>query len=90
MIIKSLIILSLALKEVLHELAALVFEYAASHGTFRMQGMRCIVGIATLLVATAIDNAGYLAPSQGSGTHGAGLYGDVERAVGEVLAAQLQ
>ena len=33
--------------------------------------MRRIVGIAAFFVTTAIDNAGYLAPSQGSGTHGA-------------------
>jgi hypothetical protein len=55
----------------LHQLAAFFFEDAASYRTFRVQGVRCIVCIATLLVATAIDDAGYLAPSQGSGTHGA-------------------
>ena len=65
--------LSLALEEVLHQLAALVFQYTACNLAFRMQGMRCIVGIAAFLVATAIDNAWYLTPPQGSGTHGARL-----------------
>ena len=72
----------------MHKLAAFLFEDTASYCTFRMQSMRRIVGIAAFFVTTAIDNAGYLAPAKGSGTHGAGLYSDVERAVGKVLATQ--
>ena len=72
----------------MHELTTFVFQYTASDLTFGVQGMGRIVGVATLLVATAINNAGYLAPAQGSGTHRTGLYGNVERAVGEVFSPQ--
>lgn len=51
--------------------------------------MRCMVVVAPFLVGRAIDDALYLCPADGSGTHDAGLYGDVERTVGEVLAAKL-
>ena len=73
----------------MHQLAALVFEDVAGDGAAGMQGTGSVASVATLLVTTAIDDAGNLAPAQGTGTHGAGLYGDVEGAVGEVLAAQL-
>ena len=67
---------------------AFFFQNATGNRAFGMKGMGGIVVIATLLVATAIDDTGYLTPAQGSGTHGTGLYGDVEGAVGEVLATQ--
>ena len=44
--------------------------------------------ISSFLVGTAIDDSGYLSPTYRSSTHRAGLDGDVERAVGEILAAQ--
>lgn len=81
--------LSLVLKEVLHQLAALVLQNATSDGALGVQGMRGILMITALLVAAAIDHAGQLCPAQGSGTHRARLYGDVKRAVGQVLPAQL-
>ena len=56
--------------------------------TAGMKSMRGEVGVAALGVATTVDNAGYLTPSEGSGTHGAGFDGDVEGAVGEVFATE--
>ena len=50
--------------------------------------MGSVVVIAAFLVATAIDDAWYLAPSQGSGTHDTWLYGNVEGAVGQVFSSQ--
>ena len=44
--------------------------------------------VASFIVGTPIDDTGHLRPSDGPGTHHAGLYGDVEGAVGEILAAQ--
>ena len=43
---------------------------------------------ALLRVAGAIDNAPHLHPSRSAGTHRAGLDGDIQRAVGQILAAQ--
>ena len=79
--------LSFALEEVLHQLATFVFKDATGYCTFRMQGAGRIVAIAAFLVAAAIDNTRYLAPAKGSGTHHAGLHGDVEGAVSQLLAA---
>ena len=81
--------LSFLLEEVLHELAALFLEDAAGDAASGVQGAGSVVGIASFLVAAAIDDAWYLAPAEGTGTHGAGLYGDVEGAVGQIFASQL-
>jgi len=53
-----------------------------------MHSSRGVCVIASFLVGTAIDDTGYLGPSYRSGTHRAGFNGDVEGAVGEVLATQ--
>ena len=44
--------------------------------------------IAAFIVGRTIDYAGNLSPAYGSGTHGAGLNGYIEGAIGEVLAAK--
>ena len=82
-------LLSFFLKELLHELAAFFFKHATRDGATRVEGMRRIVAVAALFVATAVDDAGNLTPTQGAGTHGAGFYCDVKRAVRQVFAAQL-
>lgn len=46
-------------------------------------------GVASAWVGGAVDYAWYLRPSEGSGAHGAWLYGDVESAVGEVFPAEM-
>ena len=46
-------------------------------------------GVASARVGGAVDYAWYLRPSEGSGAHGAWLYGDVESAVGEVFPAEM-
>ncbi len=79
--------LSFSLEEQLHELAAFFFKDAGGNGTTGMKSVGGEIGVATLGVATAIDNAGNLTPSESSGTHGAGFHGDVEGAVGEVFSA---
>ena len=80
--------LSLVFKELLHQLAALVFKDAGGDGATGVQGMRGIGRKAALLITTTIDDAWYLAPAEGSGTHRTGLYCDVEGTVGEVFATQ--
>ena len=79
--------LSFLLKELLHELAALVFKDAGGNGTTGMEGVRGEVGVASLGVATAIDDTGNLTPTEGSGTHSTGFDGDVEGAVDEVFTS---
>ena len=79
--------LSFFLEELLHKLTAFLFEDASGNGTTGMEGVGGEIGVATLGVATAIDDAGNLTPSESSGTHGTGFDGDVEGAVGEVFSA---
>ena len=43
-------------------------------------------GVTALDVEGAVDDAGDLRPGEGSGTHGTGLDGDVEGAIGEIFA----
>ena len=50
-------------EEILHELAALVFEDAAFYLCLGMQGMRGKGEETTLLVTTAIDHMGHLRPA---------------------------
>ncbi len=78
--------LSFSLEELLHKLTAFLFKDAGGNGTTGMKSVGGEIGVATLGVATAIDNAGNLTPSESSSTHGAGFHGDVEGAVGEVFA----
>ena len=79
--------LSFFLEELLHELAAFLFKDAGGNSTTGMKGVGGEIGVATLGVATAIDDAGNLAPSKSSGTHGTGFDSDIEGAVGEVFSA---
>ena len=72
----------------MHQLAALILEDAADDGGLGMHGVGGKVVIASLLVGGSVDDTWYLRPAYGSGTHGAGLYRYVERAVGQILAAQ--
>ena len=53
-----------------------------------MQCIGRIFCIPPLLVAGTINYPAYLCPSQGSGTHHARFYGDIERAILQVLSAQ--
>ena len=79
--------LSFFLEELLHELAAFVLEDASGNGTTGMEGVGGEIGVAALGIATAIDDARNLTPSEGSSTHGTGFDGDVDGAVGKVFAA---
>ena len=79
---------SLLLEELLHQLAALVFQNAGRDSAAGMQGLRSQQCEAALFVVAAVDDAGNLAPAKGSGTHGARLYGNIECTVGQVFAAQ--
>jgi len=54
-----------------------------------VQSLRCEGAEATLLVCSTIHHAPHLRPTQCSGAHYARLYGDVERAVGKILATEL-
>lgn len=54
-----------------------------------MECARRIEAVAPFLVGCSIDNTRYLCPAKRSGTHGTGLHGDVERAILQVLTAQL-
>ena len=78
--------LSFFLEELLHELAAFLFKDACGNSTTGMKGVGGEIGVATLGIATAIDNAGNLTPSKSSSTHGAWFHGDVKGAVGEVFS----
>ena len=75
-------------EEVLHQLAAVGGEDAADDGGFGVQGAGGILAVAALGVVAAVNDAGHLGPAQGSGAHGARFDGDVEGAVGKVLAAE--
>ena len=76
------------LEEGLHEFAAVGLKDAGGDGGLGMEGVRGEEVIATLIILTAVDDARDLRPADGAGTHGAGLDGDVEGAIGEVLAAK--
>lgn len=82
------LISTLLFEEGLHEFAAVRFEDAGGDGGLGMESTRGEEVIATLIVLTAVDDARDLCPADGAGTHGAGLDGDVEGAIGEVLAAK--
>ena len=53
-----------------------------------MEGTRCQQMKTALIIRSTINHAGYLGPPYRTGTHGAGLNGDVKGAIGEVLAAK--
>ncbi len=82
------LISTLLFEEGLHEFAAVRFEDAGGDGGLGMESTRGEEVIATLIVLTAVDDARDLCPADGAGTHGAGLDGDVESAIGEVLATK--
>lgn len=82
------LISTLLFEEGLHEFAAVGLKNAGGDSGLGMESVRGEEVIATLIVLTAVDDAGDLCPADGAGTHGAGLDGDVEGAVGEVLAAK--
>lgn len=73
----------------MHQLAAFFFQDAAYAFCLGVKGARGVETEAALGIGGAVDDAGQLGPSDGTGTHGARLHGDVERAVTEVFAAQL-
>ena len=75
-------------EEGLHEFATFGFKDAGGDGGLGMESVRGEEVIATLIVLTAVDDARDLCPADGAGTHGAGLDGDVEGAIGEVLATK--
>lgn len=80
--------LSLLFEERLHELTAFFFQYSAGNAGFGVESMWGQVVVAALFVCAAIDDTGNLCPSDGTSTHGAGFYGDVEGAVCEVFASK--
>ena len=53
-----------------------------------MEGTRCQQMKTALVIRSTINYAGYLGPPYRTGTHGAGLNGDIECAVGKVFAAK--
>ena len=79
---------SFVLEKSLHQLPTVLGKHAAGDTRLGMQGTGCVFMVATFRVITAIDDARHLCPSQGTGTHGAWLHGDVECAVRQVLATQ--
>ena len=74
------------LEEGLHQFAAVGFKDATGNDGLGVEGTGGIELVAALLVGRTIDDTGNLCPADGSGTHRAGLDGDVEGAVGEILA----
>ena len=82
-------LLPFLLEESLHQLGTFVGHDAGGDLCARMKGLGSKARVAALLVGCAIDDAADLRPSEGSGTHHARLHRDVERAVVEVLAAQV-
>ena len=81
------LISTLLFEEGLHEFAAVGLKNAGGDGGLGMESVRGEEVIATLIILTAIDDAGDLRPADGAGTHGAGLDCDVECAVGKIFAA---
>ena len=79
---------ALLFEEGLHEFAALGLKDAGGDSGLGMESTRGEEVIAALIVLTAVDDARDLRPADGAGTHGAGLDGDVEGAIGEVLATK--
>ena len=82
------LISTLLFEEGLHEFATVGLKNAGGDSGLGMESVRGEEVIATLIVLTAVDDARDLCPADGAGTHGAGLDGDVEGAIGEVLAAK--
>ena len=82
------LISTLLFEEGLHEFAAVGLKDAGGDGGLGMESVRGEEVIASLIILTAVDDARDLRPADGAGTHGAGLDGDVEGAVGEVLATK--
>ena len=79
---------ALLFEEGLHEFAAVGLKDAGGDSGLVMESVRGEEVIASLIIQTAVDDARDLCPADGAGTHGAGLDGDVEGAIGEVLAAK--
>ena len=81
-------VLSFVSEKLLHQFPAFILKNASHNVCSRVHGVRGVVPVATLLVKGTIDDAGHLCPTDGSGTHRAGLYRDIEGAVGQVFPSE--
>lgn len=80
--------LSFLPEKVHHQFPALLAQYSLHHLCLGMQGVGGILAVAPLVLAGSIDDAPHLGPPDGPGAHHAGFHGHVERAVGQVFAAE--
>ena len=79
--------LALVAEEVQHEGGAFLEEEAAGNLGAGVEEGRGEEGVTAAGVRGTVHDAAHLGPGQGAGTHGAGLYRDIEGALAEVLAA---
>ena len=82
-----LVLFSLLLEKLFQQGFGFQGSYARYHFSLWVEYLFRNGGESTLWVGGAVNYASNLRPCKGSGTHHAGLEGDVQSAVGEVLAA---
>ena len=82
-------IAALLLEERLHQLGTLLLHHTSRDLSSRMEGLGSETTVPALLVGCPIDDALQLCPTQCTGTHHAGLYGNIERTIRQVLASQM-
>ena len=76
------------LEKILHQLPTFFLKDATNDDSLGMHSLWRIVMIAALLIHSPIDNTRNLCPSDGSGTHRTGLYGDIQCTVSQVFPAK--
>ena len=81
--------LSFAAEEVLHQLRGFVGKQALGDFRLGVEHAGGVAAVAALRVFRPVDEAPHLCPGYGSGTHGAGFYGHVERALVQILGPEV-
>ena len=80
--------LAARLEEALHERSGFVLEEPSIEANASGKELRSVKEVAELRFACPINNTLYPRPKEGTGTHRAGLYRDIEGAVGQVFPSE--
>jgi hypothetical protein len=83
------VLFAVQLKKILKDRFAFLLEETTLDDGLRVKHGAAEAFEASLGVGSTIDDAAYLGPPRGPGTHDAGLEGDVECTVGEVFGVEI-